>query len=66
MVVSTVFTPQHVAPTQVWARVPPELQQRTIQILVRLAVTWVVTQTRRSDPGPSAQEVAHVRPHDTV
>ena len=66
MVVSTIFTPQHVAPTQVWARVPLALQQRTIQLLTRLAVTWVVTQTRRSAPGPSAQEVAHARPHDTV
>ena len=66
MVVSTIGTPPHVAPTQVWARVPTELQQRTIQLLARLAVTWVVTQTRRPDPGPSAQEVAHAYPHDTV
>ena len=66
MVVSTICTPQHVAPTQVWARVPTELQQRTIQLLARLAVTWVVTQTRQSDPGLSAQEVAHARPYDTV
>ena len=66
MMVSTVSTPPHVAPTQVWARVPTELQQRTIQLLTRLAVNWVVTQTRRSDPGPSAQEVTDVRPHDTV
>ncbi len=66
MVVSPVFTPQHVTPTQVWACVPSELQQRTIQLLARLAVTWVATQTRRSAPGPSSQEVAHAHPHDTV
>jgi len=64
--VSTVSTTPHVAPTQVWARVPTAPQQRTIQILARLAVTWVVTQTRRSDSGPSAQEVAHALPHHTV
>ena len=66
MVVSTVSTPPHVAPTQVWARVPSALQQRTIQLLARLAVNWVVTQARRSDPGPSSQEVAHALPHYTV
>ena len=63
--VSTVSTTPHVVPTQVWARVPSELQQRTIQLLARLAVNWVVTQTRRSDSGPSAQEVAHARLHHT-
>jgi hypothetical protein len=66
MVVSTVSTTSHVAPTQVWARVPTELQQRMIQLLTRLAVNWVVTQTRRSDLGPSSQEVAHALPHHTV
>ncbi len=66
MGVSTVSTPSHVAPTQVWARVPTELQQRTIQLLARLAVNWVVTQARRSDTGPSAQEVAHALLHHTV
>jgi len=58
MMVSTVSTPPHVAPTQVWARVPTALPQRTIQLLTRLAVNWVVAQSRRSDPGPSSQEVA--------
>ena len=66
MVVSTVSTPPHVAPTQVWARVPSALQPRTIQLLARLAVNWVVTHSGRSDPGPSPQEVAHALPHDTV
>lgn len=66
MMVSTVSTPPHVAPTQVWARVPTELQQRTIQLLARLAVNWVVTQARRSDLGPSSQEVAHALRHHTV
>ena len=66
MVVSTLSPTPHVAPTQVWARVPTELQQRTIQILARLAVNWVVTQARRSDLGPSSQEVAHARPRHTV
>lgn len=66
MVVSTVSTPPHVAPTQVWARVPTELQQRTIQLLARLAVNWVVTQAQRSDTGPSAQEVTHALLHYTV
>lgn len=66
MMVSTVSTPPHITPTQVWARVPTELQQRTIQLLARLAVNWVVTQARRSDPGPSLQEVAHALRHHTV
>ncbi len=66
MMVSTVSTPPHIAPTQVWARVPPELQQRTIQLLARLAVNWVATQARRSDPGPSLQEVAYALCHHTV
>ena len=64
--VSTVSTPPHVAPTQVWARVPTELQQRTIQLLTRLAAIWVVSQSRRSDPGSSSQEVAYALPHHTV
>ena len=64
--VSTVSTPPHVAPTQVWARVPTELQQRTIQLLARLAVNWVVTQSRRPHTGPSSQEVAHALLHHTV
>ncbi len=66
MMVSTVSTPPHIAPTQVWARVPTELQQRMIQLLARLAVNWVVTQARRSDHGPSLQEVAHALRHHTV
>jgi hypothetical protein len=66
MMISTVSTPLHVAPTQVWARVPTELQQRTIQLLARLAVNWVVTQARRSSTGPSSQEVAHALRHHTV
>ena len=66
MVVSTVSTTPHIAPTQVWARVPTELQQRMIQLLARLAVNWVVTQSRRSDLGPSSPEVAHALPHHTV
>jgi hypothetical protein len=66
MMVSTVSTPPHVAPTQVWARVPTELQQRTIQLLTRLAVNWVAAQARRSDPEPSSQEVAHALPPPTV
>lgn len=66
MVISTVSTTPHVAPTQVWVRVPTELQQRTIQLLTRLAVNWIVTQTRRPNLEPSSQEVAHARPHDTV
>jgi hypothetical protein len=65
MMVSTVSTPPHVAPTQVWARVPTELQQRTIQLLTRLAVNWVVAQARRSTTGPSSQEVAHALPTHT-
>jgi hypothetical protein len=56
MVVSTVSTIPHIAPTQVWARVPTERQQQTIQLLTRLAVNWVVAQSRRSTPGPSSQE----------
>ncbi len=66
MMVSTVSTPPHVAPTQVWARVPTELQQRTIQLLTRLAVNGVVAQARRADPGPSSQEGADALPHHTV
>jgi hypothetical protein len=66
MVVSTVSTPPHVAPTQIWAWAPTELQQRTIQLLARLAVNWVVTQAQRSDLGPSAQEVAHALRHPTI
>jgi hypothetical protein len=66
MTISTVSTPPHVAPTQVWAQVSPELQQRTIQLLARLAVTWVMTQSRRSDPRPSTQEVAHALLRPTV
>jgi hypothetical protein len=62
MMVSTVSTPLHVAPTQVWACVPTALQQRTSQLLTRLAVNWVVAQARRSDPGPSSQEVAPALP----
>lgn len=66
MVVPTVGTAPHIAPTQVWARVPPELQQQTIQLLTRLAVNWVVAQSRRSTPGPSSQEIAHAFPTHTV
>jgi hypothetical protein len=66
MIVSTVSTAPHIAPPQVWARVPLELQQRTIQLLARLTVTWVTTQARRSDPRPSLQEVAHALFHHTV
>jgi hypothetical protein len=66
MVVSTVSTIPHIAPTQVWARVPTELQQQTIQLLTRLAVNWVVAQARRSTPGPSSQESAHAFPTPTV
>ena len=66
MMVSTVSTAPHVAPTQVWVRVPPELQQRTIQLLTRLAVNWVVAQSRRPAPGPSSQEVPHALAHHTV
>lgn len=66
MVVSTVSTPPHGAPTQVGARVPTELQQRTIQLLARLAVNWGVTQARRSDPGPSSQAGAHALLHRPV
>jgi hypothetical protein len=66
MMVSTVSTPPHVAPTQVWARVPTELQQRTIQLLTRLAVNGVVAQSQRSDTGPSSQEVTHALPPHTV
>lgn len=66
MGVSRVSPTPHVVPTQGWVRVPTELQQRTIQLLTRLAVNWVVTQTWRSDPGPSSQEVAHARSHDPV
>ncbi len=64
--VSIVSTPPHVTPTQVWARVPTELQQRTIQLLTRLAVNWIVAQSPRPDPGPSSQEVAHALPTHTV
>ena len=66
MMISTVSTPPHVAPTQVWACVPTELQQRTIHLLARLAVNWVVTQARPSDPGPFLQEGAHALVHHTV
>ena len=66
MMSSTVSTLPHVAPTQVWARVPTELQQRTIQLLARLAVTWVMTQARRSDPRPSLQEGTHALLHHPV
>ena len=66
MMVSTGSTPVHVAPTQVWARVPLERQQQTIQLLTRLAVNWVATQSRRPDAEPSSQEVAHALPPHTV
>jgi hypothetical protein len=66
MMVSPVSTPPHVAPTQVWARGPTELPQRTIQLLTRLAVNWVVAQSQRSDPEPSSQEVTPALPHHTV
>jgi len=66
MVVSTVSTIPPIAPTQVWARVPTELQQQTIQLLTRLAVNWVVAQSRRSNTGLSLQEVAHALPTHTV
>lgn len=66
MVVSTVSTIPPIAPTQVWAHVPTELQQQTIQLLTRLAVNWVVAQSRRSTPGPSSQEIAYAFPTHTV
>lgn len=66
MMISTSSTPLHAAPSQVWVRVPTELQQRTIQLLTRLAVNWVVAQARRADPGPSSQEVAYALPTHTV
>jgi hypothetical protein len=66
MMISTGSTPLHVAPTQVWVRVPTELQQQTIQLLTRLAVNWVAAQSRRPDPGPSSQEVAYALPTHTV
>ena len=66
MVVSTVSTIPHIAPTHVWARVPTARQQQTIQLLTRLAVNWVVAQSRRSTPGPSSQERAYAFPIHTV
>jgi hypothetical protein len=66
MMVSPVSTPLHVAPTQVWACGPTELPQRTIQLLTRLAVNWVVAQARRSNTGLSSQEVAHALPTTPV
>ena len=66
MTVSTVSTPWHVAPAQVWGRVPMALQQRTLQLLTRLAVNGVVAQAQRPDPGPSLQEVAYAFPIHTV
>ena len=66
MMGSTGSTPLHVAPAQVWVRVPTELQQRTLQLLTRLAVNWIVAQSRQPDPGPSLQEVAYALPIHTV
>jgi hypothetical protein len=66
MTVSTVSALLHITPAQVWVRVPTELQQQTIQLLTRLAVNWVVAQARRSDPGPSSQEVVYALPPHTV
>lgn len=66
MMISTVSTPLHVAPAQVWGRVPTELQQRTLQLLTRLAVNWSVAQAQWPAPGPSLQEVAYALPIHTV
>ena len=66
MRVSTVSTPLHGAPAQVWVRVPTELQQRTLQLLTRLAVNWGVAQAQRPAPGPSLQEVVEALPIHTV
>lgn len=66
MMISTVSTPLHVAPAQVWVRVPTELQQRTLQLLTRLAVNWSVAQAQWPAPGPSLQEVAYALPIHTV
>jgi len=66
MMLSTVSTPLHVAPTQVWGRGPTALQQRTLQLLTRLAVHGVVAQSRRPAPGPSSQEVVSALPTHTV
>jgi hypothetical protein len=66
MMLSTVSTPLHVAPAQVWGRVPTARPQRTLPLLTRLAVHWVVAPAQRPDPGPPLQEVASALPIHTV
>lgn len=44
MSISATVPKQFVTPTQVWAHVPIELQQRTIQLMAQLAMNLVVAQ----------------------
>ena len=54
-------TPALVAPTQIWAHVPAELQQRTIRLMAQLAVNLVVTVCPGTETLPTDPEVLHVR-----
>jgi hypothetical protein len=56
---SITATLRHVTPTQVWAHVPVELQQRAIQLLAHLALHWVAAHTTGYAPFPCPQEVSH-------
>ena len=51
MPISATVPKQLVTPTQVWAHVPTELQQRTIQLMAQLAMNLVVAQTPQSELG---------------
>jgi hypothetical protein len=64
--VATVSTPWHVAPAQVWGRVPPALPQRTLQLLTRWAGNGGVAQAQQPAPGPAGQAVAYALPLPTV
>lgn len=51
MSIPTASPDRLVAPTQVWAFVPIDLQQRTIQFMAHLATNLVVAQAPQAEPG---------------
>jgi hypothetical protein len=54
--------PLDVVPTQVWAHIPPDLQQCTIRLLAHLALNWVVHHTTVFPRSQSTKEVPYDRP----
>ena len=55
-----------VAPTEIWAHVPADLQQRTIRLMAQLAVNLVATVCPGAATVPTDMEVVHARSSDPI